>query len=612
MDAIVGMELPPWMGSTPMLLAATWASLTVVTLTLLVAVRTNWGRARPMHRCIIVSVLAHSVLVAVAASIQVVTGAPGYGQGDAIMVGAIDFELDEEEIQSGDLPAPVTPWQESLFAEPQETPLDPAEPVPDELESQPVEPSPEVAETPPDPLPNDATEPADPFPQGVPVEANALTATPATVPLPASEVGIQPAVASPLIPPASFDALADWPDPEPETAPPQPQAPLRQVENPTLNHPVAMVAAPVALGAVPELYRNRVSGNRTQIAIANGGSEATETAVNLALKWLSKNQEANGHWDASRHGAGQELQILGRDRQGTGVNADTGVTGLALLAFLGSGHSHREGAYQQTVQRGLEFLLASQADNGSLGGKADRFAFMYCHGIASLAMSEAYALTRDPRLEPGVRKAMTFTISMQHPATGGWRYQKGELGDTSQLGWQLLALKSAELGGVAIPPRTRQGALAYLSSVSSGKSGGLAAYRPQERASRTMTAEALVCRQFLGSLTNDPAAREAADALMAELPTDSSSNFYYWYYATLGLFQLQGEAWHRWNHALQTTLIGLQHKEGELAGSWEPDRMWATYGGRVFSTALGTLCLEVYYRYLPLYVEAAARQTSTK
>jgi hypothetical protein len=78
-------------------------------------------------------------------------------------------------------------------------------------------------------------------------------------------------------------------------------------------------------------------------------------------------------------------------------------------------------------------------------------------------------------------------------------------------------------------------------------------------------------------------------------------NLYYWYYGSLALFQLQDEAWRPWNAALQTELLSLQRKEGELAGSWDPNTVWGGYGGRVYSTAMAALCLEVYYRYLPLY-----------
>jgi hypothetical protein len=133
--------------------------------------------------------------------------------------------------------------------------------------------------------------------------------------------------------------------------------------------------------------------------------------------------------------------------------------------------------------------------------------------------------------------------------------------------------------------------------------GGLASYRPHERSTRPMTAEALVARQFLGMTPEHPTAKEAGDYLLDGLPSDEQINLYYWYYGTLAMYQLQGEHWTRWNAALQKTLIHRQVTAGNLAGSWDPDCIWGGYGGRVYSTAMATLCLEVFYRYLPLYGE---------
>jgi hypothetical protein len=153
--------------------------------------------------------------------------------------------------------------------------------------------------------------------------------------------------------------------------------------------------------------------------------------------------------------------------------------------------------------------------------------------------------------------------------------------------------------------------------VASGKSAGLAAYRRGEPPSRTMTAEALVCRQFLG-IARHADELEAAEFLLEELPSPAAADHYYWYYATLGLFQVQGPAWQEWNAALATTLVQTQRGGantgggGDLAGSWDPDQRWGQHGGRVFSTALCALCLEVYYRYLPMYVEAAGGWKSVK
>jgi hypothetical protein len=229
------------------------------------------------------------------------------------------------------------------------------------------------------------------------------------------------------------------------------------------------------------------------------------------------------------------------------------------------------------------------------------FASMYCHGIATLALSEAYAMTADARIHSYVRRAADYTIRSQHPATGGWRYLPNDRGDTSQFGWQLMGLCSGELAGLEIPQPCRLGMQRFLSSVSSGQHGGLAAYRPGERPSPAMTAEALVCRAFLGIDRDNPAIDEAAAMILQKAPGTGRTNLYFWYYATIALYHLQDGHWHRWNSALQRELLRSQQPSGNLAGSWDPNTVWGGYGGRVYSTALAALCLEVYYRYLPLY-----------
>jgi hypothetical protein len=357
---------------------------------------------------------------------------------------------------------------------------------------------------------------------------------------------------------------------------------------------------------VPAIYRLRVAPDRSRLAQLRGATPQTEECVKAALAWLAKTQAPDGRWHARAHGAGREQFVAGRDRQGAGVYADTGLTGLALLAFLASGHTHQEGPYQENVRRGLEYLVGTQANDGNLGGSATMYAFMYCHAMATCALSEAYGMTGDRQLQGPVQRAVAYTLAAQDPSAGGWRYHPGEPGDTSQLGWQLMALRSADLAGIPLPERSRQGALRYLDAASSGQYGGLAGYRPVEAPSRPMTAEALVCRILLGMTPTNPTAKEAGNYLLRELPGEGRKNLYYWYYGTLGMYYLQGTHWHRWNTALQRTLVGSQQKTGEAAGSWDPNTVWGGYGGRVYSTALATLCLEVYYRFLPLYVEASA------
>lgn len=283
------------------------------------------------------------------------------------------------------------------------------------------------------------------------------------------------------------------------------------------------------------------------------------------------------------------------------------------MAFLAAGHTHLQGPHQTTVRRGLEYLISVQDANGSLGISQNMYERMYCHAMATCALSEAYAMSGDERLQTPVRRAIGFTIATQERVSGGWRYRPSDSGDTSQLGWQVMALKSAQLAGIAIPDQTQNGITRFLRSVTLGREGGLACYQPvRPIASRSMTAEALACRQFMGIVSSPAAQAEASGFVLQEPPGTGRPNFYYWYYATLSMYQLQGEPWQRWNEALQKQMLASQRHDGELSGSWDPDPVWGGCGGRAYSTSLGTLCLEVYYRFLPLHIEAAGRERRAK
>jgi len=171
-------------------------------------------------------------------------------------------------------------------------------------------------------------------------------------------------------------------------------------------------------------------------------------------------------------------------------------------------------------------------------------------------------------------------------------------------GWQLMALKSAEIAGIPIPDRSRKLMVQFLKDRSLGEHRGLAAYRitePPLPPTPSMTAEALFCKQMLGIHRDNPASVEAIEYLLEHLPKRSEQNLYYWYYGTLAMYQYGGDPWRQWNERLRDLLVEDQRKTGHAAGSWDPRPPWGPYGGRIYSTALSTLCLEVYYRFLPLY-----------
>ncbi len=387
---------------------------------------------------------------------------------------------------------------------------------------------------------------------------------------------------------------------------------------------------------VPAKYRLRGAANRQAIAKSLGASDGSERAVEAALEWLARHQSADGRWDGDgfdaqcpvgerctgRSGLGHEPEQIALQgaqlqlRQRAGIEADAGLTGLALLAFLGAGYTHMEGLYADTVDHGLRWLIRRQRADGYLGVTRNRYAAMYCHGMATIALGEAYGMTHDESLREPLELAAAFIVSMQNPIDGGWRYR--ETGDADELrtssdmsmfGWQLMALKSVETVGLPVPRKTLDLARNFLQKSGRGEKGGLAAYgQPKggtgiqldQRIKASMTAEALFCKQLLGMPRTDPAAQEAAAYLQERLPRRSQMDLYYWYYGTLSMYKHGGQEWNNWNDALRDTLVSEQRKGGHLGGSWDPYAPWGDFGGRIFSTAVSTLCLEVYYRYLPL------------
>ncbi len=416
---------------------------------------------------------------------------------------------------------------------------------------------------------------------------------------------VDAAAAAEAAPPADLvpllEAASEVAEAEPGDAEPDAAETVAAGSGATAGIPAAAPAPPV-----PEAYADRVGERRAAAAAARGGSQETERAVQAALAWLAAAQSSDGRWNAARHGGGVERAVQGQHRQGAGARSDHGVTGLALLAFLGAGNTHRDGGYAEPVRRGIEFLIARQRADGSLAGDAEFFAALYCHGMATIALAECCAMTGDKALRLPLERALRHTLAMQHPTTGGWRYAAGDRGDTSQLGWQVMVLSSSRNAGLSGTERAEAGARGFVQSVSSGSAGGLAAYRLGERPTVTMTAEALVCRLLLGLPADHPCVAEALALIARSPPERANYNAYTWYYATLACFHAGGPQWDAWNHRLQAALLPLQRQGNDaLAGSWDPDPVWGGHGGRVYATALSAMTLEVYYRYLPMHRHAA-------
>ncbi len=349
----------------------------------------------------------------------------------------------------------------------------------------------------------------------------------------------------------------------------------------------------------------RTRPDREQMIEELGGSPETEEAVKRSLLWLSRHQSRDGRWDLDDFMANYSHRGQRCDGGGNRSRQDIGVTGLAALVFLGAGHTHlpardtgKTSPYADTVRRAIDWIVRGQGPDGDLrqGGQ------MYGHAMAAMVLCEAYTMTGDERLAGPVRKAVDFIIEAQKPASG-WRYEPRSDSDTSVVGWQIMALKSAEVAGFEVPEKTYRAAANWLDKVRHGRRGGLYSYQPRRDPSPAMTAEGLFCEQYIDYQPATPRTSESVAYIMENLPRwgRSGNDLYFWYYATLALHQLGGPEWDEWNDQMQKCLVEAQRRDGPFAGSWDPTTRWGSHGGRVYSTALAALTLEVYYRFLPFY-----------
>jgi len=320
-----------------------------------------------------------------------------------------------------------------------------------------------------------------------------------------------------------------------------------------------------------------------------GATAASEEAVALGLQWLAKVQEADGSWNT---GTGE---VPGVDR-GRGARREPrqagqsayGITGLALLAFLGDGHTHKKkGPYQETIRRALAWIVQGMAANGSVQPSHT----FYEQGICGMALCEAYGMTKDRKLRGPAGRITKFILS-QMGADGGYGYG-GAGRDTSVTGFQIMAIKSAMVAGFRVRRSKVTKLKRYLakSVLPDGQTG----YNYQQGPRPSMTAVGLFCRLFLSYGRKDVNVIKAAKILDAQGPTIQDE--YYTYYGTFCMFQMGGGYWKRWNARFRDAVVALQVRDsGFFHGSFPRRR-----AGRVYGTAMYLLALEVYQRFLPMY-----------
>ncbi|MCZ7646741.1 MAG: terpene cyclase/mutase family protein [Planctomycetota bacterium] len=368
-------------------------------------------------------------------------------------------------------------------------------------------------------------------------------------------------------------------------------------------------------GGAGAFGRPNSSGGRLRRAMQGGGGKATESAVDKALEWLARHQEADGRWSV-------------RQTEGDG-DWDPGVTGLATLAFLGAGHTEKVGKYKGNVQAAIKWMIGQQRDDGAIGTdkkfEEHHGGYGYHHAICGMALAEASAMGRVPETKAAAQKAIDYTCNEYQCGDQsdklGWRYKpKAAVGDLSVSGWYIMQLKSAKVAGLHVDPASFEGAIKFLDSrmqdpgkvkkVDDAYDNGQHRYGYTERgAMYNTTSIGILCRLYTGSKPEE--VQGAAMWLLKEQPPQWDGKLgqangggwpmYYMYYTTLTLFQTGGEMWKEWNDKLKGVLCTNQRKDGDFDGSWDPLSPWEKRAGRAYTTALGAMCLEVYYRYMPLY-----------
>ena len=356
---------------------------------------------------------------------------------------------------------------------------------------------------------------------------------------------------------------------------------------------VMTVKSPVILKNIYGSTRN--TGTRGSLLGRFGGDKNTEASVMRALRWLKKNQNADGSWSSNK----------------------SAMTGLAILTFLAHGEKPGDSEeFGDTIQKGLEFLMNGQNKNSGIYPNMD--GHQYSHPMAAYAMCEAYGMTLNPNVKASAEAALVPIIKGQHP-TGGWTYKMdpgvdaangGYRDDTSYMGWCAQALKAAKLANIDSPGLDKASKLAIKGfQKNSAPNGGFGYTSP---GAGGLTAVGTLCMQLLGA-SNDAAVRKSQDLMDAwEIGEFAKENRvggspqYYFYYATQAKFHGGGKRWTNWNNAMKPVYLKAQKIQKDAytykgksyeIGWWEnvdkhTDRP-------VMDTCLAALQLMVYYRYLP-------------
>lgn len=344
-----------------------------------------------------------------------------------------------------------------------------------------------------------------------------------------------------------------------------------------------------------------------------GGTSESDAAVTRGLTWLARVQQPDGGWSLAGDTAGAGGATAGQ----SGAENRIAATALALLPFLAEGITHKSApeqplalaGYKPVVEKGLVFLATNQ-QQGRSPAAGSWNAGIQAQALATIAFCEAYALSRDKQARLHAQLGVKFLLDTQDLSSGGWRNAVNGTPDLAVTAWAVMALRAAQFANLTVKAKHLDGAEKFIGLCAAGPderfesryAGG-----PGREADPGLTAAALLARLHLGWARDQPQLLAGRDYLMQSLPPVDKAplgDLFLFHFATQVLQQLEGPEFDTWNALLREHLIRSQDRDGDLAGSWDPQGMTAAEpGGRIHATALSLLTLQTYYRHLPLFRE---------
>lgn len=347
-------------------------------------------------------------------------------------------------------------------------------------------------------------------------------------------------------------------------------------------------------GNIPANMRKRCSkADRMSRLAKAGGTPQCEDAVVKALRYLQKRQNKDGSWD-------QQYRVA--------------MTGFALLAYLGHCETPLSPEFGDTVTSAIVYLVnVSTRHKGKMGTNFGERHWPYEHAVATYALAEAYTFSNQvglqiPNLDEAVQNSVQWIINNQHKS-GGWDYSYSENskrgGDLSITAWHLQALKAA--GATRLDFRN------FRTCVSNGtrfvtdtqnRNGGFGYMRDKKPVGSakgyfTLTGAGVLCLQQHRSFSNSSARRGVA-YLSKHTRFDyrkGPANLYEHYYNGQAIMNHGGESWKKYNKLFRDQVLKAQGKDGSWPSPKDPGPGWNN--SVTYRTALATLILEVYYRFLP-------------